>query len=216
MHTLFITAHPSSKGFTHAIANSFAKGLEASNNTFEILDLYKTELQQSFLSFENIRELPLDENKVMIQSKITLADELIFVHPIWWGGMPAILKNFIDLNITPGFGYKYQKDDDGKTKTIKLLKGKSARVFMTCDNVMWQYVMIGVPFVSIWFFFILDFCGLRVKSITVFDKMRKRSDDELKGIEQRVESMATDNSRSFNPILILFKAMSKAKDILGL
>ena len=106
MHTLIVTAHPSSKGFTHSIANSFAKGLEASNNTFEILDLYKTELQQSFLSFENIRELPLDENKIMIQSKITLADELIFVHPIWWGGMPAILKNFIDLNITPGFGYK--------------------------------------------------------------------------------------------------------------
>ncbi len=46
MHTLIITAHPSSKGFTHIIAASFAKGLESNTNTFEILDLYQTEFQQ--------------------------------------------------------------------------------------------------------------------------------------------------------------------------
>ena len=216
MHTLIITAHSSSKGFTHRIATSFAKGLESNNKTFEILDLYKTDLKQDFLRFENIRELPEDENQIAIQNKISLADEVVFVHPIWWGGMPAILKNFVDQNITPGFGYKYQKDQNGKTQTVKLLSGKSARVFMTCDNVMWQYIMIGVPFVSIWFFFILDFCGLDVKSITVFDKMRKRSEGELNNLEQKVESISKNNSRPFNPILILFKIMSKSKDILGL
>ena len=216
MHTLIITAHPSSKGFAHRIASSYAKGLVLNTDTFEILDLYTTELKQDFLRFEHIRELDADENKTIIQTKITSADELVFVHPIWWGGMPAILKNFIDQNITPGFGYKYQKDDNCNVKIIKLLAGKSARIFMTCDNVMWQYIMIGVPFVSIWFFFILDFCGIEARSIIVFDKMRRRTEEELIGLEQKIETISRTNSKPFNPILTLFKTMSKSKDLLGL
>ena len=45
-HVLIITAHPSSKGFTHKIAESFKTGAEASGKTVEILDLYKTDLQK--------------------------------------------------------------------------------------------------------------------------------------------------------------------------
>ena len=31
---------------------------------------------------------------------ITWADHIIFIYPIWWGGMPAILKGFIDRVFT--------------------------------------------------------------------------------------------------------------------
>jgi NAD(P)H dehydrogenase (quinone) len=39
-----------------------------------------------------------DETTKKIQAKITWADELIFIFPIWWGDAPAIVKNFIDCN----------------------------------------------------------------------------------------------------------------------
>lgn len=110
MHSLIITAHPSSQGFTHAIANTYRESCEQKGYTVEMLDLYKTEFQLSFLRYEDKAELkntfPAQQ---ALQAKITTADELVFVFPIWWIGMPAILKNFFDVVFSSGFAYRYMK-----------------------------------------------------------------------------------------------------------
>lgn len=117
MKKLIITAHPSSQGFTHTIANTLQSLSEAKGDTIEILDLYKTELAQDFLRFEDRQNLEQDETTRKIQSKIAWADELVFIFPIWWGDAPAILKNFIDCNFHTGFAYKYENG-----KPVGLLK----------------------------------------------------------------------------------------------
>ena len=43
MHSLIITAHPSSHGFTHAIARRYAEARTKLGHTSEILDLYMAE-----------------------------------------------------------------------------------------------------------------------------------------------------------------------------
>jgi NAD(P)H dehydrogenase (quinone) len=45
MHSLIITAHPSSQGFTHAIAETYKEAKEKNGHTVEILNLYTTELK---------------------------------------------------------------------------------------------------------------------------------------------------------------------------
>jgi len=45
----------------------------------------------------------------IIQKKIKNSQEIILIFPIWWGGMPAIMKNFFDTNLTSGFSFKYVK-----------------------------------------------------------------------------------------------------------
>jgi len=56
------------------------------------------------------------------------ADKLIFIFPIWWSGMPAILKGFIDRVFVSGFAYSYKKIGlEGH------LKGKSAWIITTMD-----------------------------------------------------------------------------------
>ena len=52
MHSLIITAHPSSKGFTHAIAQKYRETKEKNDHTVEILDLYKTDLKLGYLNYE--------------------------------------------------------------------------------------------------------------------------------------------------------------------
>jgi putative NADPH-quinone reductase len=42
-----------------------------------------------------------------VHEKITGCDEMAFFFPVWWGGVPAILKNFFDSNLTSGFAFKY-------------------------------------------------------------------------------------------------------------
>jgi multimeric flavodoxin WrbA len=34
----------------------------------------------------------------MMHDKILNADEIVLIAPIWWGQVPAIMKNFIDRN----------------------------------------------------------------------------------------------------------------------
>ncbi len=171
--TLIITAHPSSKGFTHGIANAISEERKERGIEVEILDLYKTDLTQDFLRFENIRQVPADPHRDAIQQKISNSDELIFVHPIWWLSMPAIMKNFVDNNITSHFAYKYV---DGKR--VGLLKGKTARIYVTCDAPAWLYLFLAIPYMTVWIAGILMFCGVKVKGFTVIRNRGFKDDEE--------------------------------------
>jgi len=53
--------------------------------------------------------MPEDKVKDKLQKKMSKADEYIFIFPVWWGGMPAILKNFFDTNLSSGFAFEYEK-----------------------------------------------------------------------------------------------------------
>lgn len=110
MRKLIITAHPSSQGFTHTIASSLFELSTAKGHTVEILDLYATDLKQDFFSYENKKDPRLDSVTLSLQTKIAWADELVFVFPIWWSDMPAIMKNFWDCNFTAGFAFKYAEN----------------------------------------------------------------------------------------------------------
>lgn len=173
MKTLILTAHPSSLGFTHQIAQRYAEGAKKSEREVEIIDLYKTQWQQGFFSFENLRELPPDESRKFFQAKILEAKELVFIFPLWWMDAPAILKNFFDNNFQSRFAYRYVKG-----KPVGLLTGKTARVFITCDNSIWIYRLILMPFRTIWILGRLRFCGIKVKTFRLFDRMLFRSHQE--------------------------------------
>lgn len=183
---LIITAHPSSLGFTHKIADAYKMGSEEVGNTVEILDLYKTDLKQDFLKFENPRDMANPDSVTEIMhKKITEANELVFVHPMWWIGAPAIMKNWLDNNFSAHFAFKYENG-----RPVGLLKGRTARVFITCDGAMWLYWLIAKPFWTIWNFGILGFCGIKVKGITVLDKKFKRTDAEKEAFLSKVKKLA--------------------------
>lgn len=202
MKILIITAHPSSKGFTHKIANRYKKGAESEGAEVEIFDLYDCDVCQTFLRFEDLKEIDNeDESRKIIHDKMSWADEIIFVHPLWWGGPPAILKNFVDQNITSGFAFKYKKRKY-LPKWLNLLpeglmKGKWARLYITCDSPKWVYALIGMPFVATWFFFVFIFCGFKMKSHKVFDRMRFSSDEKQARRLDKVERTGGKSARKW-------------------
>lgn len=188
MHSLIITAHPSSHGFTHAIAQKYKETKEKNGHSVEILDLYKSDLHLDFLHYEEKAELKqLSDTQKAMQAKITTADELVFVFPIWWVNMPAILKNFFDAVLTGGFAYQYMH---GKMFPKKLLTGKTARIFCTCDAIGWMYWLIGNPLRVILQIGTLGWCGVKIKSYTVFDRMRKRTPEECQKMLEKVQRIA--------------------------
>lgn len=176
--TLLIVAHPSPHGFSHRLAKACAEALTARGREAEILDLYAPENRQEFLSFESVREIPADPSVGRMQQKISESSELIFIFPVWWYGEPAILKNFWDRNFTSGFAYRYE----GSIFPKGLLKGKSVRIFATMDGPGFYHKLLWAPIRMTWWIPRIKFCGMRLGSFTLFDKMRKRDEKYRQGM----------------------------------
>ena len=40
--------------------------------------------------------MELEPELLYALEKIKKADHLVWIHPVWWGGLPALMKSFID------------------------------------------------------------------------------------------------------------------------
>ena len=200
--TLIVTAHPSPKGLTHGIANVLKDEREEKGGNVEIFDLYKTDLKQDFLKFEDIHNIPADPVREIIQGKIKDADELIFIHPVWWLSMPAIMKNFVDHNISARFAYRYING-----KRVGLLKGKTSRVYVTGDAPFWLYLFSGFPLITAWGMGILAFSGIRVDGFTIICNRCFKSDVERGVYLQKLKRKS--NNRS-----IILSILTKISDLI--
>mgnify|MGYP001943271804 FL=1 len=175
--TLIVTAHPSSLWFTHKIAESYKKSIEENGWNAEILDLYKKENTQDFLRFENVKtDFPQDELTNKMHERISQADEIVLVAPIWWGQVPAIMKNFIDSNFWAWFAFQYAKG----WKVIGLLKGKTARVFLTCDapGFIYKFFPFANRLTGYFGMYLFGFCWMKISWVHIFDNMHKKSDEK--------------------------------------
>lgn len=99
MNTLIIYAHPYEKSFNHAIFEKVKQDLTKKHKGFDVIDLYK----DCFNPVYTTEELALfkdgkttDKLVSQYQEKISNADEVIFIFPIWWNDTPAMIKGFID------------------------------------------------------------------------------------------------------------------------
>lgn len=137
-HTLIIVAHPKTDSFSFAMANAYRENVQRKGREVEMLDLYRETRQQPFFAFDDQNDMTATEEMTYFQHKIAEADEIVLVFPFWWGSFPAILKNFIDWNLSKGFAFTYV---DGRPKG--LLQGKSVRVFTTSGAPKLIYTLTG-------------------------------------------------------------------------
>lgn len=186
MSSLIITAHPSSKGFTHQIAKEYKETIEKNNGSAVILDLYDKKNHLDFVQFEDLKDFPKNKTIERFQTLIKNADELVFVFPMWNFTEPAILKNFYDSVFTAGFGFQFE----GKMIPKRLLKGKTAKFFVTCDSPSWLFTVIGNPLKMLWRVGRMSFVGIKMKSFTLFDKMRQQSSQDKKKYLEKVKKLA--------------------------
>lgn len=107
-NTAIIYAHPYEKSFNHAILETLKSAIAARGEQTEVIDLYA----DGFDPVYHPEELALfKEGKYLdplierYQKILKGADRVIFIFPVWWSDMPAILKGFFDKTMLPGFGY---------------------------------------------------------------------------------------------------------------
>lgn len=162
---LIINGHPDQDSFITALAEVYAKGARAQAGAeVEVLHLAALEFDL-ILKYGYKKRTELEPDLLHAQELLKAADHTVWLYPTWWGGMPALLKGFIDRVFLPGFSFKYR---DNSPFWDKLMKGKTARVITTMDAPVWYYRLAysnaGHKVIKR---IILGFCGFKVKFLTM-------------------------------------------------
>ncbi|MEC3605656.1 NAD(P)H-dependent oxidoreductase [Bacillus glycinifermentans] len=141
MKHLIVYAHPYNKSFNHAIKETAANTLRAAGEEVVIRDLYELKFDP-VLSGEDIAGFKNGKTASDIlteQQYISWADVITFIYPIWWTGLPAIMKGYIDRVFSYGFAYKYEAGVQHG-----LLKGKKAVIINTQGKSHHEYQALGM------------------------------------------------------------------------
>jgi NAD(P)H dehydrogenase (quinone) len=157
MKILFIYGHPRKESFCSSLSFAYKKGAEKKGA--EVRECFISDLSLSkWLSFGHNEHPELSEDLKKTQEDIVWADKIVFSHPVWWGGVPAQTKLFLEILFQPGFSFKYHEKGIGWDK---LLKGKSAHIIATMDTPPFIYkIFIGDPSGKMLKISTLGFCGI--------------------------------------------------------
>lgn len=181
-HILVIIGHSSTKSLSHKLAHRYIDGARSAGNEVTVVDIYRMDPELPIQRYEDYSDWSKDKVvREHYQSMITSADKIAIFHPIWWGGMPPLLKNFIDQTLTPGFAFKYVHrkwlPEALNVKPDGYLKGKKAHVFMTYDGYTLGFVGIAFPFITVWVVSIFFWCGITNMRFTLHQRTRWASEE---------------------------------------
>jgi NAD(P)H dehydrogenase (quinone) len=122
------------------------------------------------------------------QEFVSWADVLTFVYPVWWTGMPAMLKGYFDRVFSQDFAYALHD-----TMMTGLLTGKKALVFSTtglpstlCTSRGMHEAMALTTDTGIF-----ELCGIEVLNHAFFGSVASVSEEVRKSYLSEVVAIAS-------------------------
>lgn len=136
---LIIDGHPNEDSLCFSLAEAYLRGSKTQNAEVEKLRIADLNFNPN-LRYGYQKRTELEEDLLKAYELLKWADHLVWVYPVWWGGLPAITKGFIDRLFLPGLTYK---PIPNTYKHEKLLNGKTARIITTLDQPGWYYRLMS-------------------------------------------------------------------------
>lgn len=158
MNVLWVFAHPEHRSFSGTLHTEGVAALREAGHTCVVSDLYamkwKAAVDRDDFTEEPQESCVPDERLIVSaasknaydngtlsadiraeQDKLDRADALVLQFPLWWYGMPAILKGWIDRVFVKGYAYGVT-DPSGRSLRYGegLLTGKRALVVVTTGS----------------------------------------------------------------------------------
>lgn len=157
MNTLIVYAHPEPRSFTAALKDTAVATLGALGHEVSVSDLYAegfnpvagrhdfdTVADDGHFHYQQEQLKASQEGGFSAelkreQERVAQADLFLFVYPLWWGGMPAILKGWFDRVMAYGFAYA-----DGKRFDSGFFKGRHGLIALTTGGTPERFSPEGV------------------------------------------------------------------------
>jgi NAD(P)H dehydrogenase (quinone) len=187
---LIINGHPNAASFNFGIAESYKDGAIASGAQVETIIIADLKFNPN-LQFGYQKRTELEQDLVESWQKIKNANHLVWIHPVWWGGLPAITKGFIDRLFLPGMAFQYRENS---VWWDKLLKGKTAHIITTLDQPGWYYRMFfGRPSVNQLKKSTLEFCGIKPVKVSYIGVVKTANEKQRKKWLEKVYNYGLQN-----------------------
>ncbi|ASZ11008.1 NAD(P)H-dependent oxidoreductase [Chitinophaga pendula] len=190
---LIINGHPDKESFNAALAAAYLQG--ASGAGAEVQQLILADLQfNPNLQYGYRKRTELEPDLLRAQELIKWANHLVWIHPVWWGSLPALLKGFLDRTFLPGYAFKYREN------TVwwdKLLTGRSARIIYTIDSPDWFYKLYyRKPALHQLKKMTLEFCGITPVRTLGLGPIRGSKENKRQQWLQQVRKLGTTDAAS--------------------
>jgi len=171
---LIINGHPDKLSFNHGLAEAYGRGAAETGAAVKHITIGELQFDPN-LRFGYRQRVELEPDLLEALEKIRWADHLVWVHPVWWGGFPTLMKGFVDRLFLPGIAFRYRPDS---VWWDKLFMGKTARIITTLDQPAWYYqLMFGNPSVNQLKKSVLMFCGIKPVRVTYLGPVRSSTAD---------------------------------------
>ena len=172
------------KSYNASILETVKENL-SSKHELKILDLYKEKFDPvlRFDTTHRRRDLAHDVAMKDYRDLITWADQLIFIFPTWWSGMPAILKGFIDRVFVAGFAYQ-----NGPRGPVGQLDGKAW--IITTHNTPKIFLPFSQDYAKVLKSQILKPCGIKPVKVTQVTRVEYMSDRQRKEELEKIAQIA--------------------------
>lgn len=182
---LIINGHPNTESFNYALHKAYKNGVLAKDkHNIDEINVAELEFNPN-LSKGYSTGITMEADLIKAQEKIKNADHIVWIYPLWWGMMPAILKGFIDRVFVPGFAFKYHNNS---SRWDKLLKGKTTEIICTLDYPVFIFkYFFGEGGVKVMRKMVLDFCGLKTTKTTYIGPIKPSSPEQRKVWLNKVE-----------------------------
>ncbi|WP_078409917.1 NAD(P)H-dependent oxidoreductase [Priestia abyssalis] len=186
MKHLIVYAHPNPESLNHSILDTTVNTLKKNGHEVVVRDLYALDFQP-VLKPEDTEAMKAGQTPNDIKTEqefITEADVITFIYPIWWTGLPAILKGYVDRVFAYGFAYV-----PGEEGIIKLLKGKKGLIINThgTPNEIYDEIGMTAGLKVTSDIGIFDFTGIEPVEHLLFGSIGYLDEEAYKGMLKKVE-----------------------------
>ena len=171
---LIINGHPDKESFVFALAEAYKNGVKKSGTEFKQINIRDLDFNPN-LQFGYRKRTELEPDLIKTQETLKWADHIVWIYPVWWGSVPAIMKGFLDRVLLPGFAFKKERVS---VWWDKYFKGKTSRIICTLDQPTWYYRWVNKsPSHHAMKKLTMNFIGIKSVKITSIGPMRLSKDE---------------------------------------
>lgn len=187
MRVLLLYAHPVESSFNAAVHARVRAALEAAGHAVDDCDLNAEGFSPVLTREERLGYHDLATNTRPVQGyvdRLTAAEALVIVTPVWNFGWPAILKGFFDRVFLPGISFKLV---DGKVRPA-LTNIRKIAVVTTYGGARWRALMMRDPPRKVAKGWLAACCGFPPVAYHALYDMNRNTDAQRAAFLTRVEA----------------------------
>ena len=144
-HIAIIQGHPDPQGhhYCHALAEAYAAGAREACHEVEIIDVARLEFPL-LRSRMDLERGSVPETIKQSQEVLTRSGHVVLIYPVWNGGIPALLKGFLEQTFRSAFIFPDAKPGErlGFSSYFSqrtALAGRSGRIVATMQMPAFVY-----------------------------------------------------------------------------